>query len=60
MLKEREEKLLKQQKANAGDNLDFSSLTLEESSPPVEDVVTTISSSKVSLDASLQGWDQSV
>ncbi len=45
--------LLKQQKVSAGDSFDFSSLTLEESSP-VEDVVTNTSSTKVSLNASFQ------
>ncbi|XP_068559918.1 E3 ubiquitin-protein ligase RNF10 [Cebidichthys violaceus] len=45
LLQEREEMLLKQQKANVGDNFDLSSLTLEETSP-VEEVVTTISSTK--------------
>lgn len=37
--------LLKQQKMNAGDVLDFSSLTLEEPSSPEEEVVTNTSSS---------------
>ncbi|XP_054466997.1 RING finger protein 10 [Anoplopoma fimbria] len=45
LLQEREEMLLKQQKANVGDSLDLSSLTLEEPSP-VEEVVTTFSSTK--------------
>lgn len=39
--------LLKQQNANA-DSLDLSSLTLKEP-PPMEEVVTDISSAKVSL-----------
>ncbi|XP_076586074.1 E3 ubiquitin-protein ligase RNF10 [Chaetodon auriga] len=46
LLQEREETLLKQQKANADDSLVFSSLTLEEASSPVEEVVTHISSTK--------------
>lgn len=41
--------LLKQQKANPGDGFDLSSLTLEEPSSPVEEVVTNTSSTKVSL-----------
>lgn len=41
--------LLKQQKASAGDSLDLSSLSLEEPSSPVEEVVTNTSSTKVSL-----------
>ena len=41
--------MLKQQKANVGDSLDLSSLTLEEPSSPVEEVVTIFSSTKVSL-----------
>lgn len=41
--------LLKQQKANEVDSLDFSCLTLVEPSSPVEEVVTTINSTKVSL-----------
>ncbi|XP_031704885.1 E3 ubiquitin-protein ligase RNF10 isoform X2 [Anarrhichthys ocellatus] len=45
LLQEREEMLLKQQKANVRDSFDLSSLTLEETSP-VEEVVTTISSTK--------------
>lgn len=45
LLKEREEMLLKQQKANA-DSLDMSSLTLKEPSSPVEEVVTNNSSAK--------------
>ncbi|XP_078106384.1 LOW QUALITY PROTEIN: E3 ubiquitin-protein ligase RNF10 [Sander vitreus] len=45
LLQEREE-MLKQQKANVGDSLDLSSLTLEEPSSPVEEVVTTFSSTK--------------
>uniref|UniRef100_A0A3Q3K8E3 E3 ubiquitin-protein ligase RNF10 n=1 Tax=Monopterus albus TaxID=43700 RepID=A0A3Q3K8E3_MONAL len=40
LLQEREEMLLKQQKANGGDGLDLSTLTLEEPSPPAEEVVT--------------------
>lgn len=40
--------LLKQQKMNAGDVLDFSSLTLEEPSSPEEEVVTNTSSSSSS------------
>ncbi|CAN9513529.1 unnamed protein product [Ophioblennius macclurei] len=44
-LQEQEEMLLKQQKANA-ESLDFSSLTLKEPPPPVEEVVTNISSAK--------------
>ena len=47
MFQEREEALLKQQKENAGDVLDLSSLTLEEPSSPVEEVVTNTSSTKV-------------
>ncbi|KAM9359992.1 E3 ubiquitin-protein ligase RNF10 isoform 2-T2 [Symphorus nematophorus] len=46
LLQEREEALLKQQKVNAGDGLDLSSLTLEEPSSPVEEVVTNISTTK--------------
>ncbi|XP_041643251.1 RING finger protein 10 [Cheilinus undulatus] len=46
LLQEREEMLLKQQKENAGDSLDFSSLTLEEPPSPGEEVVTHISSTK--------------
>ncbi|XP_027133208.1 E3 ubiquitin-protein ligase RNF10 [Larimichthys crocea] len=46
LLQEREEALLKQQKVNAVDGLDVSALTLDEAPPPpVEDVVTNISSS---------------
>ncbi|XP_028269333.1 E3 ubiquitin-protein ligase RNF10 isoform X2 [Parambassis ranga] len=45
LLQEREEMLLKQQKANA-DSLDLSSLTLKEPPPPMEEVVTDISSAK--------------
>ncbi|KAM3867856.1 E3 ubiquitin-protein ligase RNF10 [Diretmus argenteus] len=45
-LQEREEALLKQHKASAGDSLDLSSLTLEEPASPVEEVVITISSTK--------------
>ncbi|KAM6944736.1 E3 ubiquitin-protein ligase RNF10 [Lycodopsis pacificus] len=45
LLQEREEMLLKQQKANVRDSFDLSYLTLEETSP-VEEVVTTISSTK--------------
>ncbi|KAK9522395.1 hypothetical protein VZT92_018863 [Zoarces viviparus] len=45
LLQEREEMLLKQQKANVRDSFDLSSLILEETSP-VEEVVTTISSTK--------------
>lgn len=44
-LEEREESLLKQQKAVAGDNLDLSKLTLADPSSPIDDFVTTISSS---------------
>uniref|UniRef100_A0A7N5ZT77 E3 ubiquitin-protein ligase RNF10 n=1 Tax=Anabas testudineus TaxID=64144 RepID=A0A7N5ZT77_ANATE len=43
LLQEQEEMLLKQHKGNAGDSLDLSSLTLEEPSSPVEEVVTNIS-----------------
>ncbi|KAL7391878.1 hypothetical protein ABVT39_016178 [Epinephelus coioides] len=46
LLQEREEMLLKQQKANVEDSLDLSSLTLEEPSSPVEEVVSNISSTK--------------
>lgn len=46
LLQEREEMLLKKRKANAGDDLDFSCLTLEEPSSPVEEVVTHTSSTK--------------
>lgn len=46
LLQEREEMLLKQQKANPGDGFDLSSLTLEEPSSPVEEVVTNTSSTK--------------
>lgn len=49
VIKEQEEMLLKQHKGNAGDSLDLSSLTLEEPSSPVEEVVTNISCTKVSL-----------
>ncbi|KAG8012244.1 RING finger protein 10 [Nibea albiflora] len=46
LLQEREEALLKQQKVSAVDGLDVSALTLDEvPPPPVEDVVTNISSS---------------
>ncbi|XP_059193594.1 RING finger protein 10 [Centropristis striata] len=45
LLQEREETLLKQQKASVVDNLDLSSLTLEEPSSPVEEVVTNSSTS---------------
>lgn len=45
LLKEREEMLMKLQKAKAGECFDLSSLTLEEPPPPVE-VVTTIGSTK--------------
>ncbi|XP_030273379.1 RING finger protein 10-like isoform X1 [Sparus aurata] len=48
LLQEQEEMLLKQQKMNAGDVLDFSSLTLEEPSSPEEEVVTNTSSSSSS------------
>lgn len=51
MIQEREEALLKQQNTN-GDDLDLSSLTLEEPSSSVEEVVTNISSRKVSGTAS--------
>lgn len=40
--------LLKQHSGNAGDSLDLSSLTLEEPSFPVEEVLTNISCAKVS------------
>nr|XP_046242578.1 RING finger protein 10 isoform X2 [Scatophagus argus] len=46
LLQEREESLLKQQKANAVDALDLSSLALEEPPSPVEEVLTNISSNK--------------
>uniref|UniRef100_A0A7N8XDY7 Ring finger protein 10 n=1 Tax=Mastacembelus armatus TaxID=205130 RepID=A0A7N8XDY7_9TELE len=42
LLQEREEMLLKQKKANAGDSLDLSSLILEEPSSHAEEVVTNI------------------
>ncbi|XP_046904311.1 RING finger protein 10 isoform X1 [Hypomesus transpacificus] len=45
-LQEREEALLKHQKACAGDGLDLSKLTLVDSPSPVDDVVTTVSSTK--------------
>lgn len=41
--------LLKQQKSNSMDVLNMSSLTLEEESPSVEDVLPKVSSSKVGL-----------
>lgn len=43
--------LLKQQKANAEDGFELSSLTLEDPPPPVEEVVTNFTSAKVSLSA---------
>lgn len=46
LLQEREEMLLKQQKANVGDSLDLSSLTLEEPCFPEEEVVTHYSITK--------------
>ncbi|XP_070760022.1 E3 ubiquitin-protein ligase RNF10 isoform X2 [Enoplosus armatus] len=46
LLQEREEMLLKQQRAKPGDSFDLSSLTLEEPSSPVEEVVTNTSSTK--------------
>ncbi|XP_018524270.1 RING finger protein 10 isoform X2 [Lates calcarifer] len=46
LLQEREEMLLKQQKTNAADSFDLSSLTLDEPSSPVEEVITNITSSK--------------
>ena len=49
MVQEQEEMLLKQQKVNAADSLDLSSLTLEDPSSPVEEVVTNVTSAKVSL-----------
>ncbi|XP_035514355.1 RING finger protein 10 [Morone saxatilis] len=49
LLQEREETLLKQQKANAVDGFDFSSLTLEEPPSPVEEVVTNSSVTKPML-----------
>lgn len=62
--------LLKQHNGNAGDSLDLSSLTLEESSPPVEEVLTNISCAKVNLKCTFaesflsimypRGWDYSV
>lgn len=48
MFQEREEELQKQLKANIGDEFDLSSLTLEESLSPVEEVRTTSSHNKVS------------
>ncbi|CAL9708637.1 unnamed protein product [Knipowitschia caucasica] len=45
LLKEREEGLLKQQKSNADNSFDLSSLTLEEPPPPFE-VITTSCSTK--------------
>lgn len=48
VLQEREETLLKQQNMNAGDVFDLSSLTLDEPSSPVEEVLPSISSTKVS------------
>lgn len=47
---EREEMLLKQQKVNSPDVLKMSSLTLEEESSPVEDVLPKTSGSKVGVD----------
>ncbi|CAJ1068143.1 RING finger protein 10 [Xyrichtys novacula] len=46
LLQEQEELLLKEQKVNVGDGLDMSCLTLEETTPPEEEVVTHTSSSK--------------
>ncbi|XP_075881686.1 E3 ubiquitin-protein ligase RNF10 [Nelusetta ayraudi] len=46
LLQEREEELLKQQKANIGDGFDLSSLTLDEPASPVEEVQTITSHSK--------------
>lgn len=54
VIQEREEALLKQQNTSGGD-LDLSPLTLEEPSSSVEEVVTTISSPKVSGAASAGG-----
>lgn len=48
MFQEREEQLLKQLKANIGDEFDLSSLTLDEPVSPVEEVPTNTSSTKVS------------
>lgn len=49
VVQEREEALVKRQKACSGDNLELSGLTMEEPASPVEEVVTTTSSTKVSL-----------
>ncbi|XP_042344319.1 RING finger protein 10 isoform X1 [Plectropomus leopardus] len=46
LLQEREEMLLKKQKANVGDSFDLSSLTLEEPSSPEEEVVPNIRGNK--------------
>lgn len=46
LLKEREESLIKQQKANAGDHLDLSSLTLQDPPFPIDEVVNNVSSTK--------------
>ncbi|XP_058492748.1 RING finger protein 10 [Solea solea] len=46
LLQEREEMLLKQQLAATADGFDLSSLTLEEPSPLVEEVVTIVTSAK--------------
>ena len=54
LVQEQQETLLKQQKTNAEDVLDFSSLTLEEPSSPEEEVVTNTSSSKVSPQTRLE------
>lgn len=52
MFQEREEQLLKQLKANIGDEFDLSSLTLDKQVSPVEEVPTNTSSTKVSPAAS--------
>lgn len=41
--------LMKQQKTNAGDFMDLSSLTLDEASSPVEEVLPNIRNSKVGV-----------
>lgn len=48
MLQEREEELLKQLKANIGDEFDLSSLTLDEPASPVEEIRTITSHITVS------------
>ncbi|KAJ0019560.1 hypothetical protein NQD34_007129 [Periophthalmus magnuspinnatus] len=46
LLKEREEGLLQQQKSNAGDTFDLSSLTVEEPPSPIEEVIKSSNSTK--------------